>query len=109
MPLRGDKHTVIAARPSKEADMRCRVVSANAGNGLVSEFMGADPLFQRRPDWTNYMCVVAFFILPFIHLSLPHTSFSFLSLSGAASSPNTFAPYQPAAPALTRPSSRPYH
>ena len=109
MPFAIDKHTVIAARPSKEADMRCRVVSANAGNGLVSEFMG-DATLVPAPDgdWTNYMCVAAFLFfsihLPYLtHLSSP------LSLSGAASSPNTFALYQPAAPALTRPSSRPYH
>ena len=111
MPFAIDKHTVIAARPSKEADMRCRVVSANAGNGLVSEFMG-DATLVPAPDgdWTNYMCVVvAFLFFPYSSSSSPHILSSPLSLSGAASSPNTFAPYRPAAPALTRPSSRPYH
>ena len=56
MPFCIERHTVIAARPT--AGPRCRVVSSNAGDGLVSEF-AADGSLSPAPagDWTNYMCV----------------------------------------------------
>ena len=56
MPFCIERHTVIAARPT--AGPRCRVVSSNAGDGLVSEF-AADGSLSPAPagDWKNYMWV----------------------------------------------------
>ena len=59
MPFCIERHTVIAARRANGS--RCRVVSTNAGNGLISEFT-ADTTLAPAPagDWTNYMCARAY-------------------------------------------------